>query len=458
MPDAPGASPPRSALRAKLGVADLQPASDLDLDAQLKCLQTLGSDLTSPARERASSRRVRFSAESYAVECNVDKVERLELYHNGHKASFCQARRRPGQEQYQIFSCEAPEGRGLPEKIPVDPEQPFKAVLSGGGKEDGPAEYTFTGCMQSAKGDSSGTSVVALVPARKGQFLRLRMDLLLDTDGRHVAAVLVSAGRAPSHTALQRLQGYLEAPATTAMRVFSPRFVSVLLLQVLLFLLVGPLVRTPAHRLYEKWRISHDAELLSSTRRIIQNSRTLRREFGAPAFAYYDSLFDYQVDLYTDERASFLVNFQASDKVVADRTKEWELEGTQNTERDDEITVKFDRHFRYGEAKVEAVRAGPGGPWHHTSLRLDLYPTERNYADTMMEWLVETMQNALGSGAYQLQIEERAEHLRIKLEIGQDSDRDGDAEAGEAGHIIRETAQLVHDRRVVGFLTPDTDA
>ena len=426
----------------------LKPSSAIPLEyveeSSISKLAELATEITSP-RGIVKRRSVTFDKKYLPPECNLDMAEQISIYHNGKHVVLDKARRKPGQTGYQI--CVVPP----PVYLAIDDEQPYKIVVQEAG-----STFVFAGANDKHPGYNNHSTeftgnVVSLSPIKREQLLRLRMDIELDPSGKNISAFLLSAGKKPSPTALLRLHGVadkcsdeLDGPVNKFVLIVSAFFIIILALA----------LKPPLDNLYAKYRISHSTSLISTVQDLVHSSRMVSQEFGEIDFDSA-SMFDYHVDLLQHTTATFMFPFRSKRKGISKNpTSEWELEGTKDNQRDDEISVKFDGEFLFGEVAVSAYRVSTGG-WHISDLNVDLYRKRRNYADTMVKWLVGWVTTLSPDTQLSIQIEEN-EHLRVSLEIGHDSDADGDHDEG-ANRIIQEKTQLIVDRRVVGYIRPDDD-
>eukprot|EP00659_Diplonema_papillatum_P022699 gene22699-34758_t len=400
----------------------------------VKRLSVLATNLLSPRPKtevEKKARTVRFDTRYLPAECSLDKLTSAKMFHNGGGKTLVSSKKKAAQTGYQIF---LPKGG---ETILIDKEQPFKLILT---HNDG-ERFTFTGAedIEDYESDDARAharkNVVTLTPIKKEQLLRIRMDILLDSTERKLQAILLSAGKAPSATALMRLYGLTEAPPelSVTQRVVKPLFSAVCIL--LFIALLGFFLQPPLENFYQKYRISQEHELVNTARGLVASSEIVRKEFGDPSWA--SQVLDYHVDLFTKERASFMMPFRrARGSSKKSRTTEWELEGSSRD--DDEITVTFKDEFKFGEVYVEAIRQGAG--WHIESMKIDLHRKQRDYADTVAEWLVQHVLHAFGSAKI-IAIDNGQQYLRVNVEIGHDGDRDGDAD-NDVNKIIQEQSQL----------------
>eukprot|EP01064_Diplonema_japonicum_P038400 TRINITY_DN9291_c1_g1_i1.p1 TRINITY_DN9291_c1_g1~~TRINITY_DN9291_c1_g1_i1.p1 ORF type:complete len:501 (+),score=57.76 TRINITY_DN9291_c1_g1_i1:89-1504(+) len=452
------ATPEKSCLRkarvvspiADTGETTRSPHADDDpLASNIEKLEVLGTDLTSPMKKKRRS--VTFDQKYLPVECCIDSIASAVIYHNGGTMHAKLARQKPGQKGYQILT---PKYHSEAVSLNIDMEQAFKIVMI---QKTG-QEYTFTGAeaAREHQGDHHGgpaNEIISLAPIRRDHINRIRMDILLDNAGEHLVAFVVSAGKDPSSTALMRLQGMHEGSEQISLLSTMKRNFRTFL-QILLVVAVGVLLRSPFDNLYSRYKISSDGELLDTSINLVRNSRTVQTEFGAPVFDG-NGVFDYHVDFYSGDKASFMVVFRSNHSSGGDRTtREWELEGTKNTAGDDEIPVTFDSDFLFGEMHVGAYRVN--NSWHISSVDIDLYRTSKDYVDTLREWVFEWILSSIGAPSHlSIQVDE-AQHLRVTLEIGHDGDSDGDGDHG-ANNIIQEKSQLIQGHRVVGYIRPDDD-
>eukprot|EP01059_Diplonema_ambulator_P005031 TRINITY_DN14767_c0_g1_i1.p1 TRINITY_DN14767_c0_g1~~TRINITY_DN14767_c0_g1_i1.p1 ORF type:complete len:502 (+),score=78.95 TRINITY_DN14767_c0_g1_i1:60-1508(+) len=415
-------------------------------------LSILGGELTSPVKKRRS---VTFDKRYLPAEVEIDGIKGATMYHNGWVGKMKRAKQKPGQKGYQILMPEDEE-----REHKVNMEQPFKIVLE---QHDG-GLYTFTGSENSKehKDGTSANEIVSLSPVKREQMMRLRMDMLLDSNQRHLVAFVLSAGKSPSSTALMRLQGMHDESFDQHKHGVKITFASVVYF--LMLMLVGVCVKPPMDNLYSKWKLSKNTELVETCMELVKKSELVKKEFGTPVFGEL-SLFDYHVDLLTAQRASWMLTFGSNhtQRLSSKKrsTRDWELVGTLTDAGDDEISVTFDSDFLFGEMYAEAYAiVDPSNAnsvsWHVSSINIDLYRTSKDYTDTMREWALEWAMSSIGAPSYlSIQVDE-PQHLRITLEIGHDSDKDGDTDHG-ANNIIQEKSQLIQGRRVVGYIRPDDD-